>query len=143
MSIGQEFKEFIMRGNVVDMAVGIAIGAAFGKIVNSLVNDIIMPPIGKISGGVDFSNLFINMGSGEYASLAEAQKAGAPTINYGMFINNILDFLIIGIALFIVIKAINTAKRRWEKQAAAPAPAEPTAEVKLLTEIRDQLKSRN
>jgi len=114
----KEFKEFAMRGNVVDMAVGIIIGAAFGKIVTSLVNDVIMPPIGMLLGGVDFSNLFLNLTGGDYASLAAAQDAGAATLNYGMFFNTILDFIIVAFALFLVIKQMNRLKRA--EPAAAP-----------------------
>ena len=117
----KEFKEFAMRGNVVDMAVGIIIGGAFGKIVSSLVKDVIMPPIGKMMGNVDFTNLFINLGGGEFATLAEAQEAGAATINYGVFINTVLDFVIVAFAIFMVIRAMNKLKRKEE----AP-PAEPT-----------------
>jgi large conductance mechanosensitive channel len=106
----EEFKKFAMRGNVVDMAVGIVIGAAFGKIVSSFVKDVLMPPIGKLMGGVDFSNLFINLGEGTYASLAAAQEAGAATLNYGVFINTVLDFLIVAFAIFMVIKAMNKLK---------------------------------
>lgn len=113
----KEFREFAMRGNVIDMAVGIIIGAAFGKIVSSLVSDVLMPPIGLLLGGVDFSNLFINLSSQPYASLVEAQAAGAPTINYGVFLNSVLDFLIIAFAIFIVVKQLN----RWKRpEAAAP-----------------------
>jgi large conductance mechanosensitive channel len=107
----KEFREFAMRGNVVDMAVGIIIGAAFGRIVSSLVSDVLMPPIGLLLGGVDFSNLFINLSSQPYASLAEAQAAGAPTINYGMFLNAVLDFVIIAFAIFVVVKQLNRLKR--------------------------------
>ena len=106
----EEFKKFAMRGNVVDMAVGIIIGAAFGKIVTSLVNDVVMPPLGKLMGGVDFSNLFVNLGSESYPSLAAAQEAGAATINYGVFINTLLDFLIVAFAIFMLVKAMNRLK---------------------------------
>lgn len=106
----EEFKKFAMRGNVVDMAVGIVIGAAFGKIVSSFVKDILMPPIGKLMGGVDFSNLYINLGEGAYETLAAAQEAGAATINYGVFINTVLDFTIVAFAIFMVIKAMNRLK---------------------------------
>jgi large conductance mechanosensitive channel len=106
----EEFKKFAMRGNVVDMAVGIVIGAAFGKIVSSFVKDVLMPPIGKLMGNVDFSNLFINLGDGDYASLAAAQEAGAATLNYGIFINTLLDFVIVAFAIFMVIKAMNKLK---------------------------------
>ncbi len=117
----KEFKEFAMRGNVVDMAVGIIIGAAFGGIVKSLVGDIIMPPIGLLLGGVDFSDIFINLSGGDYASLAAAREAGAATINLGVFINTVLNFLIVAFAIFLVIRLINRLKRKEE----APAP-EPT-----------------
>jgi len=116
----EEFKKFAMRGNVVDMAVGIIIGAAFGKIVSSLVNDVIMPPIGKLMGNVDFSGLFINLGAVPYETLAAAQAAGAPTINYGVFINTVLDFLIVAFAIFMVIKGINSLKKAEEAPPAAP-----------------------
>jgi len=116
-----EFKKFAMRGNVVDMAVGIIIGAAFGKIVSSFVNDVIMPPIGKLMGNVDFSGLFINLGDAPYATLAAAQEAGAPTINYGTFINTVLDFVIVAFAIFMVIKGMNSMKKAEEE-----APAELT-----------------
>ena len=133
-----EFKKFAMRGNVVDMAVGIIIGAAFGKIVSSIVNDIIMPPIGMLMGGVDFSNLFIDLSGGEYASLAAAEAAGAPLIKYGVFINTVLDFLIVAFAIFMVIKGMNTMKKKEEEKPAEPP--KPSEEVELLKEIRDALK---
>jgi len=114
----KEFKEFAMRGNVVDMAVGIIIGAAFGKIVSSLVKDIIMPPIGKLMGNVDFTDLFINLSSGSYESLKAAQDAGAATINYGIFINTVLDFVIVAFAIFMMIRTMNRLKR--EEEPAAP-----------------------
>jgi large conductance mechanosensitive channel len=135
-----EFKNFAMRGNVVDMAVGIVIGAAFGKIVSSFVNDVIMPPIGMLMGGVDFSNLFINLGDGAFASLAAAEEAGAPLIKYGVFINTVLDFVIVAFAIFMVIRAMNKMKKQEEEKPAAPP--EPSAEEKLLTEIRDSLRAR-
>ncbi len=138
MSMMSEFKDFAMRGNVIDMAVGIVIGAAFGKIVSSFVNDILMPPIGKLLGGVDFTQLFINLGDGNFSSLAAAQEAGAPTLNYGNFIQTTLDFIIIAFAIFLVIKAMNSMKKKEE---APPAqPPKPSAEVLLLQEIRDALK---
>ncbi|HSO61994.1 MAG TPA: large conductance mechanosensitive channel protein MscL [Desulfobacterales bacterium] len=117
----KEFKEFAMRGNVVDMAVGIIIGAAFGKIVSSFVADVLMPPIGLLLGKVDFSNLFINLSGQSYPSVEAAKAAGAATMNYGMFLNTVIDFLIVAFAIFILIKQINrlTAKK-------AEAPAEPT-----------------
>ncbi|MDH3417916.1 MAG: large-conductance mechanosensitive channel protein MscL [Gammaproteobacteria bacterium] len=136
----KEFKAFAMRGNVIDMAVGIVIGAAFGRIVSSFVNDVIMPPIGLLMGNLDFSNLFINLGSNDYASLAIAEEAGAPIIKYGLFINNVLDFVIVAFAIFMVIRAMNKLKKA-EEEAPPPAPPEPSDEVKLLTEIRDALKS--
>lgn len=121
----KEFKEFAMRGNVVDMAVGIIMGAAFGTIVKSLVSDVIMPPIGLLVGGVDFSDLFVVLKqdavAGPFATVAEAQKAGAVTLNYGMFINTVISFLIVGFAVFLLVKGLNTMKRKQE----AP-PAEPT-----------------
>ena len=113
----KEFREFAMRGNVVDMAVGIIIGAAFGKIVSSLVKDVIMPPIGKLMGNVDFSDLFINLSGTDYSSLKAAQEAGAATINYGIFINTVLDFVIVAFAIFMLIRAMNKLKRKEE-----PAP---------------------
>jgi large conductance mechanosensitive channel len=116
----KEFKAFAMRGNVIDLAVGVIIGAAFGSIVNSLVNDIIMPPLGMILGKVDFSNLYINLTSTSYPSLEAAQAAGAATINYGLFINAVINFLIVAFAIFIVIRQINRLQRSDE------APAEPT-----------------
>ncbi|MCX5783646.1 MAG: large-conductance mechanosensitive channel protein MscL [Elusimicrobia bacterium] len=115
----KDFRAFIMRGNVVDMAVGVIIGGAFGKIVSSLVNDIIMPPIGRLTGGVDFSSLYINLSSTAYAGLAEAQKAGAPTINYGVFLNTVVNFLIVAGAIFLVISQLNNLKRRFERPAVA------------------------
>ena len=122
----KEFKEFALRGNVIDMAVGIIIGAAFGTIVTSLVNDVVMPPIGLLLGGVDFANLFILLESGSpagpYASLADAQAAGAVTVNYGVFINAVVSFLIIAFVMFLLIRTINRMKREEEE---AP-PAEPT-----------------
>jgi large conductance mechanosensitive channel len=128
----KEFREFAMRGNVVDMAVGIIIGAAFGKIISSLVADIIMPPIGVLLGGVDFSEIYVNLTGGEYASLAAAQEAGAATMNFGIFINTVIDFVIIAFAIFMVIRAMNRMKRQEEA-----APAEPTTKEcpRCLSEI--------
>lgn len=124
----KEFKEFAMRGNVVDMAVGIIIGAAFGTIVNSLVADIIMPPIGLALGNVDFSNLFITIKqgttAGPYLTLAEAQKAAAVTMNYGMFINKVISFIIVAFALFLLIKGMNKMKREQEAPPAVPTTKE-------------------
>jgi large conductance mechanosensitive channel len=116
----KEFKEFAMRGNVLDMAVGIIIGAAFGKIITSFVGDILMPPLGLLLGKVDFSNLFISLSGQSYPSLATAKAAGAPTINYGMFLNTVLDFLIVAFAIFLLIRQVN---RFLPKPAPAPAPA--------------------
>jgi large conductance mechanosensitive channel len=110
----KEFKEFAVRGNVVDMAVGIIIGAAFGKIVSSLVNDILMPPIGLLLGKVDFSSLFLNLSGRPYESLASAKAAGAPTINYGLFLNTVIDFIIVAFAIFLVVRQINRLKREPE-----------------------------
>lgn len=114
----QEFKKFIMRGNVFDLAVGIIIGGAFGKIVTSFVNDILMPPIGALLGKVDFTNLFISLTGEKYASLAAAQEAGAATINYGMFFNTILDFVIVALVIFLLVRQVNKLKK--EEPAAAP-----------------------
>lgn len=136
----KEFKAFAMRGNVVDMAVGIIIGAAFGRIVSSFVNDVLMPPIGLLMGNLDFSNLYVNLGGDQFASLAAAEEAGAPVIKYGLFINNVLDFVIVAFAIFLVIRAMNNLKKK-EEEAPPPAPPEPSAEEKLLTEIRDALKA--
>jgi len=134
----EEFKKFAMRGNVVDMAVGIIIGAAFGKIVDSLVRDVIMPPIGLLLGKVDFSNLFFVLkegaAAGPYASLDAAQKAGAVTFNYGAFINTVISFTIVAFAVFLLVRAVNRLKAK-EETAPAPTPEE----VVLLREIRDSL----
>ena len=138
----KEFKEFAMRGSVVDLAVGVIIGAAFGKIVDSLVKDVIMPPIGLALGRVDFSNLFLVLRDGSqpgpYATLEAAAKAGAVTLNFGVFLNTVISFVIVAWAIFMVIKAMNRLKRL--EQAAPAAPPEPPEEVKLLREIRDALK---
>lgn len=137
----KEFKEFAMRGNVVDLAVGVIIGAAFGKIVTSLVNDIIMPPIGVMMGGVDFTEMFINLSDGDHATLAAAKEAGAATINYGVFVNTVINFLIVAFAIFMVIKQMNRMKKKEE--AAPEAPAAPPKEEVLLEEIRDLLKAKS
>jgi large conductance mechanosensitive channel len=138
MSIIKEFKDFAMKGNVMDMAVGIIIGGAFGKIIASLVSDILMPPIGKLMGGVDFASLYINLSGGQYESLELAKEAGAATINYGLFINTVINFVIIAFSIFILVKAMNSAKK---KEAAAPAaPPAPSRQEVLLAEIRDLLK---
>jgi large conductance mechanosensitive channel len=114
----KEFKAFAMRGNVLDMAIGIIIGAAFGKIITSLVADVIMPPIGLVVGRVDFSSLFLNISGKSYSTLADAKAAGAATINYGMFLNTVIDFLIVAIVIFLLVQQVN----RWNKPAPAPAP---------------------
>jgi large conductance mechanosensitive channel len=138
MTLVQEFREFAIKGNAVDMAVGIIIGAAFGRIVSSLVNDVIMPPIGRLLGNVDFSGLFINLGSTAYQTLAEAQKAGAPTLNYGSFIQTVFDFLIVAWAVFMMVKGINTMKKKAESKPVEPP--KPSEEVVLLQEIRDAIR---
>lgn len=138
MAIIKEFKEFISRGSVVDLAVGIIIGAAFTSVVTSLVNDIIMPPIGLALAGIDFSNLFVTLSEGSFASIEDAQKAGAATWNYGKFINTIIHFLIVAFVIFLLVKQINKFRAKKE---AGPPPAPPQSEV-LLAEIRDLLKSR-
>ncbi len=135
----KEFREFALRGNVLDMAVGIIIGAAFTTIVQSAVNDVIMPPIGLILGGVDFSDLFINLSSQPADSLAAAKEAGIPVIAYGAFINAMISFVIVAFVLFWIIRAMNTLKRKEE---AAP-PAAPPREQVLLEEIRDLLKTKS
>jgi large conductance mechanosensitive channel len=135
-----EFKAFISRGNVIDLAVGIIIGTAFTAIVTSLVNDIIMPPIGLAIGGLDFSDLYLNLSGGEYPSLQAARDAGAAVIGYGVFINVIIRFLIIAFAVFILVKQVNRFRR---KEAEAPsAPPAPTRQEVLLEEIRDLLARR-
>ncbi len=147
MGFIKEFKEFALRGNVIDLAVGVIIGAAFGKVITSLVNDIIMPPIGKALGGADFKDLFYNLDPGKMTkagtavkSLAEAKDAGAAVIAYGSFLNTVIDFTIVALCIFLIIKAMNTLMK---KPAPAPAaPPEPTKEEKLLTEIRDALLRR-
>ena len=140
----KEFKEFAIKGNMLDMAVGIIIGAAFGTVVKSLVADVIMPPIGLLMGGVDFANLFITVQEGAvpgpYSTLAAAQEAGAVTVNYGVFANEIVSFLIVAFAVFMLVRSFNALRRQEEEAPAAP-PA-PSAEETLLTEIRDLLKSQ-
>lgn len=140
----KEFREFALRGNVVDMAVGIIIGGAFGTIVSSLVADVIMPPIGLLLGGVDFADMFLVLRDGAkapapYASVALAKEAGAVTLNYGLFLNAVVSFLIVAMAVFTLVKAMNSLKKQ---EAAVPAvPPVPSAEVVLLSEIRDALKT--
>ena len=135
MKIAQEFREFISRGNVVDLAVGVIIGGAFGKIVSSLVNDVIMPPIGALMKGINFSSLFISLDGKTYGSLDLAKKAGAPVIGYGAFINTTIEFLIVAACVFAMVKAVNKIKR-----SAPAAPAAPPKTEVLLEEIRDLLK---
>ena len=134
----QEFKKFAMRGNVVDLAIGVIIGAAFGKIVTSLVSDVLMPPLGLLMGKVDFSSLFINLSGSPQPSLTAAKAAGAPTVNYGVFLQTVFDFTIIAFVIFMLVKQIN----RFKKEAPPAPPAGPTNEEKLLMEIRDALKER-
>lgn len=142
----KEFKEFAVKGNMLDMAVGIIIGVAFGTIIKSLVDDILMPPLGMLMGGVDFGEKFLTLSdpaaAAPFATLAAAQEAGAVTINYGIFINAMVSFLIVAFAIFMVVKGFNKLKKADEAPAAPPAPPEPTAEEKLLTEIRDLMKAR-
>jgi large conductance mechanosensitive channel len=153
MSMLKEFKEFAMRGNVVDLAVGVVIGAAFGKIVTSLVNDLIMPPIGKLTGGVDFKDKFINLDTAKlndylnahpeitdkvHITLAQAKDAHATVIAYGSFFSTILDFVIVAFCIFLVVKAMN---KLWKKPDAVPAG--PTTDQKLLMEIRDLLAKKS
>ena len=120
----KDFKEFIMRGNVLDLAVGIVIGAAFGKIVTSFVGDILMPPIGLALGKVDFSNLFIDLSGQQHATLAAAKASGSPTINYGLFLNTIIDFLIVAFVIFLIVRQVNKLRKQPEPAAAAPATKE-------------------
>lgn len=142
----KEFREFAIKGNVLDMAVGIIIGAAFGTVVQSVVNDVLMPPIGLLLGGVDFTDLFVTLQQGSvagpYATLAAAQEAGAVTINYGLFVNSVVSFVIVAFAVFMVVRSFNRLKREEEEAPAPPAPPEPSAEEKLLGEIRDILRAQ-
>lgn len=133
----KEFQQFIMRGNVLDLAVGIIIGAAFTGIVSSLVKDIIMPPVGLLLGGVDFSSLYWNLSGTAYESLAAAQEAGAATINYGLFINAIIQFLIVALVVFLVVRAMNSMMARFEKKQEEAAAAEVSADEKLLKAIEE------
>ncbi len=137
----EEFKKFAIRGNVMDMAIGIIIGAAFGKIVTSFVNDILMPPLGLLVGDADFSDLFVTLSGPAADTLEAAKEAGAVTLNYGAWLNTVVDFTIVAFAIFIVVKQINRLKEE-EKKPEVPKPPEPTAEEKLLAEIRDLLKAR-
>ena len=141
----KEFKEFAVKGNMVDMAVGIMIGAAFGTIVTSLVNDVLMPPIGLLLGGMDFSSLFLVLRggieeAGPYMTVEDAQDAGAVTLNYGIFINALISFVITVFALFMLVKGMNRLRRK--KEVEEEKPAEPAQDIKLLTEIRDVLKAK-
>ncbi len=138
MSMVKEFKEFAVKGNVIDMAVGLIIGAAFKAIVSSFVKDVVMPPIGKALGGVDFAKLFINLSETSYATLAEATAASAPVIKYGVFIQTVVDFIIIAFVIFMVVKGINASKKKEEEAPAEPAPT--PEDIVLLREIRDSLK---
>lgn len=138
MSFLKEFKDFAVKGNVVDMAVGLIIGVAFKAIVSSLVKDIVMPPIGKALGGVDFSKLYVNLSDTAYSSLAQATKAGAPVIRYGVFFQAVIDFIIIAFVVFVMVKAINKLKK--EEQEAPSEPAPTPEETLLLREIRDSLR---
>lgn len=147
MKVIKEFKEFALRGNVVDLAIGVIIGAAFGKVVSSAVSEVIMPPIGKLTGGVNFGDLFINLDpakrlpTGEaITSLAQAKAAGVAVIAYGQFLNVAIDFTIVAFCVFMLVKAMNALQKKPD--AAPPPPPEPTAQEKLLTEIRDLLKQR-
>lgn len=135
MSVLKEFREFAMRGNVIDLAVGVIIGGAFQKIVDSLVKDMVMPVVGRLLGGVDFRHLYLNLGNATYETMEAAEKAGAPLFKYGSFINAVVDFLIVAMAIFVAVKAINHLRRN--DQAAAPATPE---DIVLLREIRDGLK---
>ena len=139
MGFIKEFKEFAMKGNVMDMAVGVIIGGAFGKIVTSLVNDVLMPVISLATGGIDFTDLFVNLGEGNYTTLAAAKEAGAAVLAYGQFIQNIIDFLIIAFCIFLMIKGMNKLKKKEEP--APEAPKGPSQE-ELLAEIRDLLKQK-
>jgi len=134
----KEFREFIARGNVIDLAVAVVLGAAFGKVVGAFTDDLLMPPIGLLLGRVDFSNLFVALDLGEYASLAAARAAGAPVLAYGSFLNTVVNFLIVGFAMFVLVKQVNRLKA---PEAAPPPP--PSPEVQLLTEIRDALRTRS
>ena len=137
----KEFKEFAMKGNVLDMAIGVIIGGAFGKIVSSLVSDVLMPPLGLLMGKVDFSSLFIDLSQTSPASLAAAKAAGAPTLNYGVFLQSIFDFLIIAFVIFMLVKQVNRFKNEAPPPPPPPPPG-PTNEERLLMEIRDALKGR-
>lgn len=136
----EEFRKFVMRGNVLDLAVAVIIGAAFGSITTSLVQDVIMPPIGAVLGGLNFTDYYINLSGTAYASYAAAKEAGAPVIGYGAFITAVVNFLIVALVMFLIVRAANKMAR---EKAEAPSPPEPTVEEKLLAEIRDLLKQRS
>ncbi|MBK8434648.1 MAG: large conductance mechanosensitive channel protein MscL [Chloroflexi bacterium] len=136
----KEFGDFVKRGNVMDLAVAVILGGAFGAIVKSLVDDILMPILSILTGGIDFSNLFIALDGGDYATLAAAQEAGAATLNYGLFINAVINFLVIAFTIFMIVRQIN--KMQKPAPAVPGAPPEPSAEEKLLTEIRDLLAKK-
>ena len=138
----KEFKDFAMKGNVLDMAIGVIIGGAFGKIVSSLVSDVLMPPIGLLMGKVDFSSLFLNLSGMPQPSLAAAKAAGAPTLNYGVFLQSVFDFIIIAFVIFMLVKQVNRFKKEVPPAPPTPPPG-PTNEEKLLMEIRDALKGRH
>ncbi len=138
----KEFKDFAMKGNVLDMAIGVIIGGAFGKIVSSLVSDVLMPPLGLLLGKVDFSSLFLNLSGTPQPSLIAAKAAGAPTLNYGVFLQATFDFIIIAFVIFMLVKQVNRFKREAPPAPPAPPPG-PTNEEKLLMEIRDALRSRD
>lgn len=138
MGIIQEFREFAVKGNAIDLAIGIIIGVAFGSVVNSLVNDVIMPPIGLLLGKVDFANMFLDLSGKGYANLAAAKAAGAPVIAFGAFINTIITFVIVSFVVFLMVRQINKMKRKEEAKPAAG----PSSQEKLLMEIRDLLKKR-
>jgi large conductance mechanosensitive channel len=146
MGLIKEFKEFAVKGNVVDLAVGVIIGAAFGKIVTSMVQDVIMPPISKVTGNVSFVDQFVildhaKVGTNVVTTLAQAKATGAPVLAYGNFFQNVIDFIIVAFCIFLLVKGINELRRRFEKQKEAVIPA-PTGTEKLLTEIRDLLKAQ-
>ncbi|MCB1531341.1 MAG: large conductance mechanosensitive channel protein MscL [Alphaproteobacteria bacterium] len=137
-----EFKNFIAKGNVMDMAVGIIMGAAFTAIVTSMVSDLLNPIIGLFMGGVDFSNMYINLSGEDYASLSAAQEAGAATFNYGLFINAVINFLIVAFVVFLLVKGVNKIKEEAIKKEKKAEAAKPPADIVLLTEIRDLLKKK-
>lgn len=138
MSFIREFREFAMRGNVIDLAVGVIVGGAFQKIVDSLVKDVIMPLVGRLVGGVDFKHLYLNLSSQAFDSMAAAEKAGAPIIKYGAFINSVIDFTLIALSIFVAVKVINRLKRQQPEVLPATPPT--PEDVLLLREIRDSLK---